>query len=284
MVRTVIPLKLHWWSFGITFLFLIQMSGCARLPYLEAFGGYCHKPRFVERQLCPCNAQGQIESCTKTLMEFDRRGRQISMQNFKKDGTPSGGKWLYEYDRKGNLIVLTIYDAAGKPQTTNTYTYNEKGRKLSWEFDGFGKKSKADYTYDDAGNMIWVNSRYEDGSFKERTRFTYDDQGRKTAMLVYNAKDTLTTHVEYSYDDRGFLVQNKWHNIQRENITVRKFVNNEHGDRTLQQTFELVGDSLVLKSESKTSYQYDQWGNCIEDILHKGEIPSWITKTRFVYW
>lgn len=264
-------------------LFLL-ISGCSRLIHLDQFGGYRHKPHWVEQQLCPCDAQGQIEPCTKTLKEFDRRGRQISLQNFRKDGTPSGGKWTYAYDKQGNLTDLVIHDAQGKPQTINRYSYDSQGRKKTWTHTGFGKMSITEYTYDGSGNMTWVQSRYEDGTFKERTGFLYDDKNRKSAMLVYNVQDTLTTRVEFDYDAQGNLSESRWHSLSRNHLVVYRFQYNDQGDRTLHQTWEMDGDTLLLKSESKSAYQYDSWGNCIEDVQFKGLQPAWITKTRFVYW
>lgn len=258
--------------------------GCARLPYLQPFSGYKHKPHWVERQLCPCDAQGKMEPCTKTLMEFDRRGRQISLQNFRKDGTPSGGKWEYTYDKQGNLTELVIHDAQGKPQTINQYAYDNQGRKLTWTHSGFGKKSITEYTYDESGNLAWVRGRYEDGTFKERTAFSYDTNGKKTAMLVYDAQDTLTTRVEFDHDPQGNLSETRWHSIKRNYLNVYRSQYNDRGDRIIHQNLEMESDTLRLKSEYHSTYQYDKWGNCIEDIQYKGTLPSWITKTRFVFW
>lgn len=79
----------------------------------------------------------------------------------------STNKTTYVYDKKGQKIEETRYEADGDLQSKKIYTYDDNGNMYSQHNYGYtGALSQAtinEYTYDKKGNwtvdIVWVNSK-----------------------------------------------------------------------------------------------------------------------------
>lgn len=84
--------------------------------------------------------------------------------------------WKKTYDRKGNLIRESQYDAAGNLKFYSEYSWDKTGRvqtKTNHNADGSLQKYSDVFTFDKYGNQI-MQERYKDGKIYWRIRYIYE--------------------------------------------------------------------------------------------------------------
>lgn len=175
---------------------------------------------------------GELES--ETTYELDLENNQIlKMINTAPDGATAEIEYKNSYDAKGNLILQEQY-AEGVLVTTNEFTYDKDGNRLSqaitnhssgytsiitYDADGNMLRTESimeaigdrpashawvDYTYDENGNQIKTVNYHNDGESYRTTVTEYDSQGRKvksTASDSYSGEEVLDEIREFTYED-----------------------------------------------------------------------------------
>lgn len=95
----------------------------------------------------------------KSTEHFDEKGNKIWNTNFETKG-------IYEYDDKGNEILLNSYKSNGDLMSKLMMKYDDKGNQVEWDlFKPNGDlMSKGKIKYDDKGNEIEYKFFKSDGS------------------------------------------------------------------------------------------------------------------------
>ena len=187
----------------------------------------------------------------------------------------------YTYDEAGNLIktvetsaeeVVTVeYDGRGnikKEETvtsdggkiTQTYTYDERGNKIRFEYAGGDALWFNEYTYDDNGKLIKKVCTPTDGHIviSEYT-YIYDEAGRLIKRTrTEEAEGEKTERVyEYIYDENG---------------VIQKYLITDTDGYQLTCEYSISGNTVIryISSRRKRSHlSYVDYDRCssIEELL-----------------
>lgn len=197
-----------------------------------------------------------------------------------------------EYDEKNRLVKYT--EQGDGYNNWEEYTYDAKGRKLTWEGSHQGIDFVAVFSYAEDGT--YVENREDDyGDEKWRTQISYDKKGqivRSHSVLVGSADTDDTRLDEYTYDKAG----NEIYHYSKWGTTVET-TTSEYNDRndlvsakTLDQNGEIVkwvrctydedGRTLTYERTSdgiswrKDTYIYDEEGNLLSEYYYNPETDS----------
>lgn len=135
--------------------------------------------------------------------KYDSKGNVISKGKFIPNYDPPNQRpgWTeYSYDEFGGLIEERQYNSKGKLSNTRKYEYeyNEQNNPLiKYEILSNGEKSLfEEYTYDNKGNLIEINSRKK----SEIIRYEYNSNNdliKESKHSYYDEK--LKSWIEYEY-------------------------------------------------------------------------------------
>lgn len=156
-----------------------------------------------------CLYEGDKLKQTKTF-EYNERGDEVrvTIELAATGEVKTGPAAEYEYGENEKWITRKYYDRdTHELSSTETHTYDEKGRVTSYTIEFENKKITEEYKYDDRGNKT-ENRRLEarDGEayYDRRSESVYDAQNREVKCEVFvteNDKETLLEHIEYEYVD-----------------------------------------------------------------------------------
>lgn len=160
---------------------------------------------------------------------------------------------------------------------TITYTYDNKGNKLTAEkvYEYEGSESDPNYnnittyTYDNAGNMLTALTSYKDGSWRKHT-YTYD-QNSNLLTEVYESDECIYEEFTYTYDNNGNVLSHieKYHNSPTYVVTIsRIYAYDDQGKLTFNQTIQNHG---LSESIHETTYNYDENGNLLIEEYSDGQ-------------
>lgn len=146
---------------------------------------------------------------TKTF-EYNERGDEVrvTIELAATGEVKTGPAAEYEYGENEKWITRKYYDRdTHELSSTETHSYDEKGRVTSYTIEYDNKKITEEYKYDDRGNKT-ENRRLEarDGEayYDRRSESVYDAQNREVKCEVFvteNGEETLLEHIEYEYTD-----------------------------------------------------------------------------------
>lgn len=178
--------------------------------------------------------------CAGYTLTYNDQNLPIEYVNLGRDLKPSADKnnvirAKYEYDKRGNIIKSSFYEADGKHLRLNAEgvagwinIYDEKGNHLERQF------------FNTKGNPVMSFSLYY-----AKVKYTYDDNGHLNSIRYYNVDDQLTlvegvAGYDYTNDKRGNTLSNK-----------------------------PIGTNLSLAyGKLITKYKYDAFDNCLEQSLY----------------
>ena len=199
-------------------------------------------------------------------------------------------KYLFTYDENHNL--LKEEGDEGNDGTINkitTYTYDNKGNRLTKNYDYYNTSSRthgadgiADkvntYTYDEKGNMLTDKLDHrEDGNhdIDEILTYTYDaNNNRLTYAIDYHADGTPDHINYYTYDEDNKLIKSL------DDSTVPG-----NSDHTKIFIYDAQGNNIRIDYDNKSdgtidrinNYTYDTNNNQVKrtiDFENDGEIDS----------
>ena len=197
---------------------------------------------------------------------------------YKRTDMDSDDTYVYEYNDKGHISKLTLYQAnTGETfEYEYTYTYNDDGSfkveylDIVWdtveEYDANGflvKKDKSKHKYvteyvnDENGNPVEV---YLNGSLENS--YEYDENGQVTKECYYDGTGPLAKWYEYTYNDFGYITEKKYY---------LDYGNDVFGDGEYLWEYEYDAQGRIVKAFSafeeyntkvnRYHYEYDEAGN-----------------------
>lgn len=125
---------------------------------------------------------------------YDKKGRKSITEC---DSTLTGhGLYKYKYDENDNIIEEAYYEKANKLDHISVYTYNEKGKKIKFEYFHGDKTSGGYVLYkrDEKGNLIATRD------YNQRLLHTAESEYNKYGHIL------STTYINYYCDCRGVRV------------------------------------------------------------------------------
>ena len=237
------------------------------------------------------NNRGLLESETtplgqSTLYAYDLWGRPTQTTNF------LGKKTTMRYSFDGGIFKNITENEEG---TYSAESYNTLGWLLEKESnDAFNNRYAVSYEYNGIGQQVAVSTPHPIGGASQKakrteydvygrpttitspegkiTRFTYDklkttaDDGQQQVISTRDAQGNIVEHqdtggtVRYTYFANGSLKTADYGGA------IQKITQDGWGRKT----------SLTDPSAGRYTYQYDTWGNLIEETTPKG-------KTTFSY-
>ena len=177
-----------------------------------------------------------------TTYTYDSDGRVI------KEDYGNGSYNEYSYYKDGG-IKSEKYVYGGNE--ADEYTYNEQGKMLTskWSYDDDFEYSE--YTYDNRGNVVRINSSdsYSSESSWSEYQYSYDQYGNKTSeSYLTSGGYSNSTEYSYTYAPNGTVLE-------------------QYVDGTLRHTYNeqgnLTGDYLLISSGDNLldyRYEYDDQG------------------------
>ncbi len=255
---------------------------------------YEYNDEGLETKYVRCNLDhNNMHDENTTLYTYDAAGNLIS-EEYLGNGDVSKGKKLYEYDSEGWEIHRTEYDENENVIDESISEYDDNGNILLFERIS-QDYYKVLYQYDENGNEIQREYYADYGEGEEYIKyvFEYDDMNNRISSKKYDEGNALisTTQTEYyegndavknetiiDYDDEGKIRYQSSREVNEDGYLIESEVTDSDGNKsTSKNTFYKNG---YLKKEKwkdedgsfHRTYEYDEYGRCIESKKYKGLI------------
>lgn len=264
------------------------ITSCANLKYLDAFNGYLGKPKkVVEKHYLIGNLIGNDDNDEKTFSfgdsyQFDKKGRIVVHQSFEENASDSLERWLYEYDKYGNRTKLTELNPNGDVDFTSSASYNNRGQRIFQKSYIAGEKdttftlSLIDRKKFTILKIIKDNTVPRDCTF---ISYNKDWKPLKTEYL----NNTLTSKVEYRYDDIGNSIERRSYKYARGLSQINKSRYNSKNHIISSDRYDIIKGDTILTASVKWTYVYDQKGNPIEEKRFDNDKLKWFTTFEYSY-
>jgi RHS repeat-associated protein len=184
--------------------------------------------------------------------------------------TPSGLTLTYGYDQDGD--VTSIADSQGG---LTTMTYNALGQVVTKTYQDATTQLRADYTYDQDGNVL-TEARYSNLAGTQlvaRTQYGYDGNELTSIVTTDSAGNTIASY-NYTYDTAGWLIS------ETDNGVTTNYAYDPHGQliQAGSTTYswdangnpsgpgDVIGPNNELLSDGTWNYSYDAVGNLIKKV------------------
>lgn len=197
---------------------------------------------------------------------YDDQGNEILLQ----EDTDGDGAFdvilVTEFDEYNNPVLESSDingDGTAESTNTNTYTYDDAGKMLSWERDTYSDgeiDNFVEYAYDDDGNLREIKEDWDvDGVVDRTTTYLHDSDGRVFKESIYLNRDGIYEETtSYLYDEFGL----KEKATKRGSLDdIERFVRDPNGN-LLRETYledDVWGDEREEHLEEYV-YEYDCWG------------------------
>ncbi len=132
-----------------------------------------------------------------------------------------------KYDKTGNLIEETQFDANKKPLDNRILVYNNESKVVS-------------------------EVKYREGNFYYKLTYLYDSSGELINIDEENLEHSRFIKKNFRYDDKGFLVEMNWRRNPDEEFNTRNYAYDNDGLCTQVLTFYPSTKFKVL-----TKYEYE---------------------------
>ncbi len=233
-------------------------------PIYEEYVEYIYDDEGLLRTITTYDDEGNF--CSEFAYEYDENGNKISFVNYGATDPSVISTGEYAYDDQGRMISEHIVLIHSDEEYSNEYAYNDddflilvkeiyNGEVETWEgyeYNENGMKS-ANLTYDANGELL------------SKSTFAYDQTTNNILQnIIYDAAGNMTYYSEYTYDDNGKVTSSIFCSYDLEgNVTwdsTSNYMYNEMGDTVWEEHSSVSDDTY---SESKYSYEYDEFGNRI---------------------
>lgn len=118
----------------------------------------------------------------------------------------------YEYEFEGdNMKRKRYYDSEGKNFWTNHYSYDSKGRKITYKMTHIIKEQEesAKYQYDYNNNLLSQEMYDYKGALRWKDSNVYDENNNKTETVRYNESNEILEKAYLKYNTNNDLVEIK---------------------------------------------------------------------------
>ena len=251
-------------------------------------------------------------SATQQLVKsyaYDKLDRITSIEYSKGSGGAVFEKYLYEYDKNGNIIKETIN---GEKNEIREYTYTQKGQLSNTAVTVNGAKSTPyHYTYDSVGNCISVNHGYleemeynglnqlvkkvEHTGKDITTNYTYDGSGNQIKSELTNSGNIVRETLAYDSYNR-LVTESRKVGQGAETLIQRNLYNGagkrisstftDESQKTVTENYHYINGQLShISNENGTvnsKYIYDGKGNAIlrEENANTTSVKKYCTYTK----
>lgn len=264
-------------------LFVLAVSGCAHLKYLDPFDGYNGKPKIVESSTYSVSGD-QEKLAYKFYYHYDDQGRRQFHSAFKSDGSPSTGGTTYIYDKKGNILQSTRLNRDSTINSQVTFRYNRKGQEVLKEIvDGRGKTvTRTNYNKKD--RTATVISLTNDTIFFDHAILQYDRHWKRVNEIrSYNKDGRLRNRIEKHYNATGVETGNQWFDSTNKLYSISKWELDQHNNATIAYGYAVKDGDTSIPRITRFEYQYDSQGNILyKAIISEGK-KSWVTRNVYHY-
>jgi len=256
----------------------ISRDGEVRHEYLSFYQKISDDDQLIEE--ITYSGEDEIES--KTLYEYDAKGRVIKEMNYFDEEEFSDGREL-AYNDHDQLEMIRIKYADGS-ETLQKYERQPNFSRISY----FNEDDELEYTEErkaDENNNLLEFAKYGTNNDPEyKIIFIYDDHGRLSETRENNISEDFrsVTRMEYddknnpvkevAYTERGNVMSSKLSIYNEKNEVIKEVVN----DYTISYVIDEQGNRMERKItnlsgqlEELTSYTYDEDGRLLEERFYK---------------
>ena len=250
----------------------------------------------------------EISTNYRSELVYDERGNRVEALVYNKEELVQ--RTTSRYDSTNHLLEETMVTDGGAYKQTKKLTYNVQGHLLKTLFDTNGRIELLEQTYDDAGHMLTYKYSNSDGHNDQSSKYVYDALGKE---IERTAEDSMTRFkVVTTYDSKGRISQQttdfeykrpgvwrshspepgivEFHYNDKDQVTevifysvggvFRKKTVNEYDDQGRLQA--QAYSTIQGKDGSRSSYQYDEWGNLIKTIAEsQGQLDRKIINVNY---
>nr|WP_319571239.1 hypothetical protein [uncultured Draconibacterium sp.] len=187
----------------------------------------------------------------KTLRVFNKKGYLVEFNQYFNNGDLAK-KYLYKYDKKGNLINEQGIDIEGALE--KEIIYDSKGNEIEIKyFDSNGEITrKITHDYDTAGNnieTIW----YDSNGWESKRKSKFNSKGIEIECTNLNR------------DDDDFSYKSRTYNYDKSKDETTVFKHDIGGEVLITEIYNSRGNKIqTQRSSSKTEYYYDDMNKIIE--------------------
>ncbi len=189
-------------------------------------------------------------------------------------GTPIANKDGHIYSRlKGNVrsassFYYRIEDGRKFYYRQSCYVYDEQGQLRHTEAsDRDGVLSQCtNYFYDDNDRCVVLIAFDSKGVWTERYVFKYNENNLLSTSEWFDEKGSCGQKV-YVYDERGFIIEERWDSRSQEHKWKRLYKNNEHGNWIELREYKGQYGSSDYWYAGKNIKKYDENDRLIEHIF-----------------
>ena len=179
----------------------------------------------------------------------------------------SGGVSVTEriYDENGN-VVREVYAYDDEECYTHDYIYNDDGNVIKCTTIDESGKSITDYIYNENGDIVKQSEKDQNGKISSYANYTYDEKG-----------NNIKSEVKYENMDYGYVTENFYEgdNLVQTVTTINYGIT--EFETTTDYTYDKKGnaitvvtksvyDDLEFDSEIRTENTYDENGNLIKSV------------------
>lgn len=257
------------------------LASCSNLKYLNPYEGYQGKPIMVESINYDVAYKDGIEvenRSASSISYFDNKGRKIKEQDYNSDGTLSWGEWSYKYDKKGNLVQITLYNLDSTIMVNRRIEYNKYGlpTKVST------LDSETLKFYDRKNRSV---TSYTNNSFNNlKSVLRYNSKWKEIEAIEFDDSDNPKSRIEFYYDKKGNEILSKWYNAKDQLYIIYKQEFNSKNHRTKIEKYTIIQGEPQLENVKKIEYNYDNIGNCIQQKYMENDKTTWITRYKITYY
>ncbi|MCP4116203.1 MAG: hypothetical protein GY737_12500 [Desulfobacteraceae bacterium] len=182
---------------------------------------------------------------------------------------------LRAYDKWGRMIEQRFFDLSGKPAVETVET---GAHRVTWEYDDRGNIRTVNL-YDQADKPVTAGAGFFDVPAHER-RAAYDPRNRLETVAYFDEHHGPVTHPDgwhgyrQEYDGRGFVsavsfMDREWKPVKVTTTGVHRIemVNNECGQPVEERFFESGGQPAAARDRAchMIRKKYDKAGNLAEE-------------------
>jgi YD repeat-containing protein len=232
------------------------------------------------------------EPSTETLYMYDETGRLLTITN----GPKKGGRIDFYYDEHGRKTTIQSFD----PKTLS----RGQNSSLNPPWDAVVRAGvavpvggKIITIYDENDQPTEAQIRDAEDHTVRRLVRTYDANGRmveENPFLMMNnemgallgGKEQAGTSTSYTYDAQNRITKRRKRNMIFE--TTATILYNDHGDKAEERTTFTKNSAMPIGSagapkedEIHYTYQYDSYGNWMEQTVYHGSQWTHIVKVIF---
>lgn len=262
---------------AIAQLALICLSGICQaqekfIPF-EGLKGKPHHVQIIDYAPIPENSTDEPKVSSWEIYEFDKKGRKIGLQIYRKDASRVNGGTKFFYQKNGLVDYEENYELNGELRSKADHTYDQKGRLIKTQVISKGKETALkEITYDPEKPVSYTKLIYDGKAVMQNSVNQLNEKGRILLMTDFYPNGNLKGKLEYAYDKNGNEISQKWYNASDQLFVFYKKYYNDRNEEIRNEKYEIVEGDTVLTSTTITEYRYDDKGNQSQVIIKSGGV------------